>query len=404
MGLVTERILSTMDIETLRKEIEALKKENERLRSDEKSVRITREEEADYKESQIRFRTIFENSSLGNKILGKDLKILHINDAMVALLGYDNKEEIIGTRIMDYSPPEFHNHWEELQTRLWDLNIPSFSLETCLKKRDGTTTWCRVTSILFQDQGKTLGYTIIEDISEQHLLRKHKDEFISIASHELKTPLTSLQANLQLTNRIIEKETVITDKLIKLCRNSGIYVTRLNSLIGDLLSSTKIEKGHLSLSLTRFKLSGLIDNCCQYVRVQEQYTITYKGDPSLEIDADELKLDQVIVNMVNNAVKYASKSKEIIIEAEELKGFIKVSVIDQGDGIPPEKLPHIFQSYYQVTNNGNQESGMGLGLYISSEIVKRHGGEIGVTSTVGKGSTFWFTIPKTIKMENGDTT
>jgi PAS domain S-box-containing protein len=382
------------DIEVLKKDIEALKKENAILRSNKKSVRITHEEEADYRESQVRFRTIFENSRLGNKIIGRDLKIIQLNASMVALLGYDKKEDIIGTPILNYSPPEFHEDWTTFHTKLWDLNIPSFHLETCLKKKDGKIIWCSVTSILFQDQGETLGYTIIEDISEQHRLRKHKEEFISIASHELRTPLTSLQAALQFMKRIIAKETVINDRLIKLSKSSEIYVTRLSSLIGDLLSSTKIGKGQLSLNITRFKFSDLIDNCCQYVRLQQEYTVIYKGDPSLEIDADETKLDQVVVNLVNNAVKYASESKEIIIEVEELKEFTKVSVIDKGDGIPADKLPYLFESYYQVNNNGNHGAGMGLGLYISSEIIKKHGGEIGVNSTVGKGSTFWFTIPK----------
>jgi PAS domain S-box-containing protein len=143
-----------MDIETLQKEIETLKKEIEELRSDEKRVRLGHEKAAAYQESQIRFRTIFENSRLGNKIIGRDLKILQLNAAMLELLGYDRKEEIIGTPILNYSPPEFHLDWRALQTKLWDLSTPSFNLETCLKKKDGTVVWCSVTSILFQDHGR----------------------------------------------------------------------------------------------------------------------------------------------------------------------------------------------------------------------------------------------------------
>ncbi|MCO5950538.1 PAS domain S-box protein [Mucilaginibacter flavidus] len=210
-------------IELLEKRIEALEKENESLRSNSTSVRVTYQEQADYQESQIRFRTVFETSRLGNKIIGSNLKILQLNAAMVAPLGYDEKEEIIGNYILDYTPPEFHDDWYNLQTQLWDLCTPSFNLETCLKKRDGSIIWCSVTSILFQDHGNTLGYTIIEDISEQHKLRKHKEYFISIASHELKTPLTSLRAVLQLINRIIAKDTLISDKLMQLTKNAETY-------------------------------------------------------------------------------------------------------------------------------------------------------------------------------------
>jgi PAS domain S-box-containing protein len=164
------------DITSLKKQIENLKIENEELKSDKNIVRITLKEQEDYQESQIRFRTIFEHSRLGNKLISKDLKITQLNPAMVALLGYENKEEIIGTRILDYAPAEFHHDWKKLQIKLWELKTPSFTLETCLKKKDGSTIWCNVTSILFKDQGETFGYTIIEDISEQKTLRLQKEQ------------------------------------------------------------------------------------------------------------------------------------------------------------------------------------------------------------------------------------
>ena len=380
--------------ESLLQENEALKKENNRLRSNEKSVRVTHEAVEDYQETQIRFRTIFETSRLGNKIIGRDLKILQVNPAMVSLLGYGKKQDIIGTHILDYAPTEFHSHWKTLQIKLWDLDTPAFSLETCLTKKDGSTIWCNVTSILFQDQGKTLGYSIIEDISQRDNLQKHKENFISIASHELKTPLTSLQATLQLMSRTVETETVVTDKLISLSKNCEKHILKLSKLVSDLLSSTKIDHGQLSLNITRFNFFELIDNCCKHLRLEGKYYITNKGHKYLEIDADEHKIAQVVVNLINNAVKYAPESMEIIIEGEESEEFVKISVSDKGKGIPADKLPFIFISYYQVQNDGNSESGMGLGLYISSEIIKKHGGEMGVTSVIGEGSTFWFTIPK----------
>lgn len=195
-------------IKSFEAEIAALKKENQQLRSEENSVRVTHEEQREYRESQIRFRTIFETSRLGNQIISSDLKILQVNSAMVTLLGYDTKEDIIGTRILDYTPLDHHQDWEILQERLWLKATPSFSLETCLQKKDNSIIWCQVTSILFLDKGKTLGYTVIEDTSKQHELRMHKEEFINVASHELKTPITSLQACLQIMTRILKKETM----------------------------------------------------------------------------------------------------------------------------------------------------------------------------------------------------
>jgi PAS domain S-box-containing protein len=382
------------NIEALKKEIQYLKEEIEHLKADRKSLGFDNQQQTAYQQTQVRFRTVFENSRLGNKIITSDLKILQVNSALVAMLGYDRKEDIIGTFIMDYVPEGYQEHWKLLQSKLWHTKMPSFSLETCLRRKDGSTFWCQVTSILFSDQDDTLGYTIIEDISVQHKLKEDRENFISIASHELKTPLTSLQAYLQIMKGIIENETVISDKLIKISLSANQSITKLGALVNDLLDSTKISKGQLNLNVSCFTISKLVENCCTHIRSEGKYTLTYKGDADLTISADEQKLEQVLVNLVNNAVKYAPASKEIVVAVEELADEVKIAVIDQGNGISKDKLPLLFESYYQVKESSINTHGLGLGLYISAEIIRKHGGEIGVNSEIGKGSTFWFTIPK----------
>ncbi len=377
-------------IKSLESEIDALKKENQRLIYNSNLANTNTEAHREY---DARFKTIFEFSRLGNKVITADLTILQVNPAMVALLGYSEQEEIIGTRILDYSPPDHHKHWELLQDHLWQRSTQSFSLETCLIKKDGSIIWCHVTSILFPDKGELLGYTIIEDITEQHYLRIQKEEFISIASHELKTPITSLKAVLQLMNHMIKNETVITEKIIKLGKDAELYTNKLTNLVGDLLNSTKIAQGQLSLNKINFPLSQVIEGCCNHVRLDDKHYISHDGDLSLEVYADKQKIDQILVNFVNNAVKYAPESEEILIGVENLDGCIKISVTDRGQGIPPEIIPHLFDRYYQANKEGNHNAGLGLGLYISSEIIKRHGGEMGVESKLGQGATFWFTIP-----------
>jgi PAS domain S-box-containing protein len=365
--------------------IESLKKENAALKVETQWL--------NEKDRQNRFRTIFEYSRLANKVISPGLKILQVNMALVTLLGYDTKEEIIGTRILDYSPSADHQHWRSLQLQLWQKQVPFFSLETRLIKKDGTMIWCQVTSILFPDESGSLGYTIIDDVSEQHQLKIHKEEFISVASHELKTPITSLKANLQLMSRMLKTETSVTDRLIKLTENAEKHVIKLSFLVSDLLSSTKIEQGQLSLKKTTFILKELVDECCSHIRLEGKYHINYQGSDSYSIFADRDKIDQVLVNLVNNAVKYASESLEIIIDAQPIKGATKISVSDKGKGIEPENIGNLFDRYFRLAKDNNRASGLGLGLYISAEIIRLHGGEMGVESELGKGTTFWFTIP-----------
>jgi len=121
--------------------------------------------------------------------------------------------------------------------------------------------------------------------------------------------------------------------------------------------------------------------------------VIISGDEDLEVFADSHRIEQVMVNLLNNAIKYAPKSKEIVIHIEKADEMARISVSDKGPGIEPAKVPHLFDRYFRVDSNGMQFSGLGLGLYISSEIIKRHEGQIGVDTGVGKGSTFWFTVP-----------
>ncbi|TFF30350.1 sensor histidine kinase [Mucilaginibacter psychrotolerans] len=376
--------------------IDSVKNENLALRTEIQQLKCIETSDAGqtaYQESQMRFRTVFEFSRLGNKIISSDLKIIQINPAMVALLGYSKKEDIIGTRILDYSPESEHQHWALLQKHLWEESTPFFTLETVLIRKDKTLIRVRVTSILFPDQGTNLGYTTIEDITEQHALKLQKEEFIGIASHELKTPITRLKAVLQLLNRMIKKESNIPEKIVTLAHEGQLYVGKLIHLVEDLLNSSKLEQGQLSIHRIKFPLSDVIEGCCNHVRLDRKHYVTHSGDLDTEIYADRHKIDQILVNFVNNAVKYAPLSEEIAIKVEKLTDRIKISVTDKGNGIPPEDVPHLFDRYYQVKKGEIQSSGLGLGLYISSEIIKRHGGEIGVDSQIGVGSSFWFTLP-----------
>lgn len=226
--------------------------------------------------------------------------------------------------------------------------------------------------------------------STRELLLK-KDEFISIASHELKTPITSLKLSLQLLGKMKDNPSVVM--FPRLIDQSNKSMEKITNLIDDLLNVTRMSEGQLTLNKAHFNVKNMLLECCSHIIEEGKYEIVIEGDDNLQIDADEHRIEQVVINLVNNAVKYAPGSKVIYLKVTQEKEMAKISVKDAGPGIPADQLLNLFDRYYRSDYQGKQYSGLGLGLYISSEIIKRHKGEIGVTSEIGKGSTFWFRLP-----------
>lgn len=140
-----------------------------------------------------------------------------------------------------------------------------------------------------------------------------------------------------------------------------------------------------------------MDQTCNHIKVENEYQLILNVDKDIEVYADKHRIDQVVINYVNNAVKYAPESKQIHLNVESLNDQIKVSVKNFGQGIAEENTPKLFDRYYRASHGGNEYSGLGLGLYISSEINKRHDGKIGAESVRDEGSTFWFILPKALQ-------
>jgi two-component system sensor histidine kinase VicK len=289
-----------------------------------------------------------------------------------------------------FHPDDREKAWEE-----WEYSLKSgepYEIEYRLRNKNGDYIWVLGRAAPFYDaEGKiTKWFGTCTDINEQKILMQQKDDFISIASHELKTPITTLSASLQLLGRMKNNPSKILPTLVDQANRS---LDKVNLLIRDLLNVTQFNNGQLHLNKSRVRLSELIAECCPDVRANGIYTIRTEGDINLDVLIDSLRIDQVLVNLVNNAIKYAPNSKEILISIERLNNMAKVSVTDKGDGIPADKIPHLFDRYFRVDGSGSQYSGLGLGLYICGEIIRKHEGEIGAYSEVGKGSTFWFTLP-----------
>ncbi|MET0466311.1 MAG: ATP-binding protein, partial [Chitinophagaceae bacterium] len=228
------------------------------------------------------------------------------------------------------------------------------------------------------------------DIEDQKQASRRKDEFLSIASHELKTPLTSIKAYIQL----LERESRDNPQYKPYVERALTQVSKLNSLITDLLDISKIQSGKLEFNKKEFDFDAMLRSQLEMTKQNHpDYHVDHKGITERLVYGDEIRLEQVITNFISNAIKYSPKEKRIIIETRSDDQHVHFAVTDFGIGIPKEEQKNLFRKFYRAQGAAPHFQGMGLGLYICSEIIQRHEGSFGVNSEPGKGSTFHFTIP-----------
>ncbi|MGX5688696.1 chemotaxis protein CheB [Arcticibacter tournemirensis] len=259
--------------------------------------------------------------------------------------------------------------------------------------------------------GKEFGGYVgsLTDITDQELaqqatklLLQKKDEFMSIASHELKTPITSMKASLQIAERLASKNGGAT-QIQSFIEKANKQVNKLTSLVDDLLDVTKIQSGKLQFHNATFNIGEVIQDCLDQINnINIKHTVILEGNTDILIKADKHRLEQVIINFLSNAIKYSPDADTIILKVDRTDELLKVSVTDFGIGIPDDKKDLVFDRFFRVQESSQKFSGLGLGLFISAEIIRRHGGKVGVFSREGEGSTFWFSMPLEYQPSPGD--
>ncbi|HKV57351.1 MAG TPA: ATP-binding protein [Ktedonobacteraceae bacterium] len=270
----------------------------------------------------------------------------------------------------------------------WDDTFP-------LRGRDGTFRWFLSRAIpIRNEQGKIIRwFGTNTDITEQKQLEQQKDDFLGIASHELKTPLTSLKAYAQLLERRFRHEG--DARSAELLQKMDAQLNKLTGLVEDLLDATRIEGGQLLFHPSLFDFNTLIEEVVEETqRTTTGHIIVKELAASVTISADRDRIGQVVTNLLTNAIKYSPQAATVVMKTVRTDDAIIISVQDFGIGIPEEKQPHIFERFFRVGGETRiTYPGLGLGLYISAEFVKRHRGSIWVESAEGKGTTFSFSLP-----------
>jgi two-component system, OmpR family, sensor histidine kinase VicK len=251
------------------------------------------------------------------------------------------------------------------------------------------------------------GVGIVEDITEQRhaetertrLLREAqeairvRDDFLTIASHELKTPLTPLSLRLAGLERRMERQEPVDPSLLRHARQ---HLVRLTSLINDLLDASRIEAGRLALQFEPTRVDGIVERALVTMDAERgQHRIDYSHpEQPVRIRGDAYRLEQVIANLLENALKYSPDTSTVRVALEVRGDFALLIVADEGIGIPKDQQEQLFERYFRARNVSiTSYGGLGLGLYISRDIVERHGGRIWVESELGRGSTFYVALP-----------
>jgi signal transduction histidine kinase len=247
----------------------------------------------------------------------------------------------------------------------------------------------------------TLLDKVFHDMADEiDRVAKHKQELVSMVSHDLRSPLMSVQVSLELiaSGAIGELQARMGKEVNAASRN----VKRLIELINDLLDIEKMEAGRLDMHITKQQVLPLIDSAIDSVSGTASKKGIFIQRPIFDttVDCDHQRFVQVLVNLLSNSIKFSPENGEIGIEVEDGEKAVKIKVRDDGPGIEQESIDKIFDRFQQAANKqdvnetNRAKKGTGLGLAICKAIVAGHDGQIGVDSEVGKGSTFWFTLPR----------
>jgi PAS domain S-box-containing protein len=334
-------------------------------------------------------------ASSDDAIISKTLEsvITSWNAAAERVFGY-SAAEMIGESIYKLIPPDRYGEEPQiLSTIHTGERVEHF--ETKRLTKDGRLIDVSVTVSPVKDKaGHIIGLSkIARDITEKKLDEARKNDFIGMVSHELKTPLTSLSAIIQVASAKLEDN---NDSFLKgAMQKANVQIKRMSAMINGFLNISRLESGKIDIVKQNFDLDELINEVIDETRLTiSSHQIEFKSCPPVIVNADRDKINSVISNLISNAVKYSPKGKYITVRCSVDNAQATVSVQDEGMGIKKEDLDQIFNRYFRVeTTHTRHISGFGIGLYLSLEIMERHGGKLWAESQSGVGSTFSFSLP-----------
>jgi len=328
-------------------------------------------------------------------ILDKDLNIKSANKAFFETFEVNKKET--------YNKPIFelgNGQWDipELKKLLLEV-LPKdnflydFEVTHMFESIGQKVMLLNARRIVLEGQNTHLILLAIEDVTEKKKIEHQKDDFIAIASHELKTPLTSIKMLVDVLKMQNKKNG--DEKSVAIIEKVESQVNRLNDMMASFTNVYKLQTGNTELNKVSINVNKLVTDVVEtFQLISETHSIKLLGTAHKKLSADKERLEQVLINLISNAIKYSPEADKIVVKIKEDKENLIISIQDFGIGIPKDQQTKIFNRFYRVKSTDKETvEGLGLGLFISSEIVKEHNGNIKIKSEKNKGTTFTIALP-----------
>ena len=349
------------------------------------AVKVERAEES--------LRMAVDAAGLGTYFINATDRIFYPSPTLKEFFGFEPDEEVPYEAAINQIHPDYRQKAADMveaaftKGERFDMEYPVIGYH------DGSIRWVRGIGTMQHYDGKDFFTGVLHDITERRRDEMRKNDFIGMVSHELKTPLTSLNAIIQVANAKLKnnEDQFLSGAMAK----ANVQVKRMSTMINGFLNISRLESGKILIEKSRFDIHKLVGEVAEEMKLSvNSHHISLEQCMPTEVYADRDKINSVISNLISNAVKYSAKDTTIQILCKVNQKEIIVSVSDEGIGIKPSDADKIFDRYYRVeSSNTRHISGFGIGLYLSAEIVERHGGKIWLESELDKGSTFYFSLP-----------
>ena len=343
------------------------------------------------KQSSSNFKLLISKSHDGLARISKEGKLLYISPAIEIITGFNGED--LKNDGFDIFPAE-DDRLEVAGNFLKIINEPGQSLTFVhrYKNKNSEIKWMET---IFTNHLQVKGLNAIianfRDVTERVESDIRKNDFMGIAAHEIKNPLTVVKLNTELQEIALENNNYQMVKKFNIVIKDN--TKKIIHLLEEFMNFSGFEAALLHLDLTEFKLSTIIESALFTFSAAYNNEIQIHGETATIIYADRSRIEQVLINLLSNAAKYAPANSVITIGCNTKNDSVTISVTDRGMGIPEKELGLLFNKFHRVRSTQNKTKGYGLGLYICAEIIKAHNGRIGVESKEGEGSVFWFSLP-----------